>query len=140
MAGTITPVRSSNFNGTAREVILTLTCLSDAAAGTIPDYVFRGMQEFVLVQLKPTPHATTPITAAFEAIMVDADGSEVFESGEIATTDTDIIGGNAGHPAGHYPRMDSVMTLKFVTHADHTVAANVGNSKIITLQARFEKK
>ena len=40
---------------------------------------------------------------------------------------------------GWYPRIDGTITIKFRTSADDG-AANVGNSKTLTLKLRFEKK
>ena len=143
MAGSSITVSRSNKEiqgDIKKEVILTITCASDDANGQVPNLTLNGMSDYVLAELKPIPDGTTPPTAAFSAIIVDSDGSEVFDSGNIATGATDIIGGHTGHPAGMYPRMEDGMVFKLVTTADHAVAANLGNSKDIVFKARLERK
>lgn len=143
MAGSSITVSRSNKEikgDLKKEVILTITCASDDANGTVPNLTLNALDDYVMAELKPIPDAVTPPTAAFSAILVDADGSEVFDSGDIAAGSTDIIGGHTGHPAGMYPRMESVMTFKLVTTANHAVAANLGNSKDIVFKMRLERK
>jgi hypothetical protein len=123
-----------------KEANIALVCVSDNANGTVPNQTLLGLGDYVLTEVKPTPHGVTPPTAAFSLIIVDADGSEIFDSGNIAVGATDIIGGQAGHPAGHYPRMEDSVTVKLVTTADHSVAANLGNTKTVTFDLRLELK
>ena len=149
MAGSSITVSRSNKEikgDLKKEVILTITCASDDANGTVPNLTLNGMSDYVLAELKPIPDGATPPTAAFSAIIEDSDGAEVFDSGNIVTVAADPIaakqpiGGHTGHPAGMYPRMEDGMVFKLVTTADHAVAANLGNSKDIVFKARLERK
>jgi hypothetical protein len=123
-----------------KEIVLSVACVSDDTNGTVPDRDLNGFGDYVVTELKPVPDAVAPPTLAFSAILVDADGAEVFDSGDIAPGATDPIGGHAGHPSGLFPRMDESMTFKLVSTANHAVAANLGNSKEIVFKLRLELK
>ena len=123
-----------------KSVEIELEYLSDDADGSVPDQELAGFDDYVLIEVKPIPDGTAPVTGAFAVVLVDSDGSEIFDSGSIAVDGTAAIGGHTGNPGGNYPRLDNTPTVKILDPTDHTTAANLGNEKVLTVKLRCEKK
>ena len=140
MAGSsVTPTRVSNFAGLAKEVLISLACVSDDAAGTIPDEDIAGMQEWELKEVQNVNPAASQPTTAYKIKIEDSEAGVIFLS-----TDRSVVASAKEFTGGHetlgwYPRVDGTITVKFRNSADDA-AADVGNSKTVTLRLRFEKK
>jgi len=145
MAGSsVTQTRETNHRKVKTpptEVIVTLVCLSDDANGLVPAKVVDGLEDFVITEVWPVPHATTPFTSAFEVrIEETATSGRIFLSGSIAVTSKEALAGNVGSNSGGYPRMPASATMKIVNPADHSTLLNVGNAKTHTIKIRCERK
>lgn len=123
-----------------KSVEIELEYLSDDADGSVPDQELAGLDDYVLIEVKPIPDGSAPVTAAFAIVIFDADNSEIFDSGSVAVDATAAIGGHTGNPGSNYPRLDNTPTLKIVEPADHTAAQNLGTEKVLTVKLRCEKK
>ena len=139
MAGSVSIARVPRDKGVLREafITLTLTCVTDSSAGTLPDTTLGNLGGYKLVEVQPIPGAT-PITTVFALVMDDADGAEVFDSGQVELTDNQPISGEGGSPASHYPRLSEGMVLRWVDPTDHSTDADMDNSKNLTLVLRLE--
>lgn len=143
MAGSsVTQTRTTNKNkvkGPPTEIIVTLVCVSDSATGLVPSEVIAGLDEYVLTEVWPIAHATTPFTSAFEVRLEDTTtGGRIYLSGSVAVDSKEALAGNAGANQGQIPRAPASMTMKIVDPADHTTPLNVGNTKTHTIKMRFE--
>lgn len=142
MAGSSSTVtRTTNANkvkGPPTEVMVSIAWVSDDTNGTVPDVTLAGLSQYTLVEVQPIPDATLPATTAFEILVRDANTAELFASGEVAVDSEARLGGH--YSLGYFPCLDASGTVELVTHADHAVAANIGNSKQLTVNLRFEKK
>ncbi len=140
MGGSVAFTRKNRIIGGIKnkEVLITLACISDSAAGgTIPDIDLEGLGEHALDEVQPIPDpGADDITAAFDFIIVDADGSEVYDAA-ITVADKTRLDGPTGSPTSHPARMDDTMTVKFVQPGDHSTSQDVGSSKKIVMKLRF---
>lgn len=130
MAGSsVTPTRTSrDIDGIrSKEVTISLALVSDDTNGLVPSQALTGLGDYVLTEAKPIPDAVAPFTAAFEVLIEDVNGADLFRSGSIAVDSYAPIGGH--EYLGYYPRIDASATFKLVDPADHTSTINVGNSK-----------
>ena len=139
MAGTVTVTQTSNFTGLAREMMISLACVSDASAGTIPDQDLVGYDQWELKEVQNINPASAQPTTTYKIKIVDADAGELLK-----TTDRSVVASAKEFTGGHetlgwYPRVDGTITVKFRNSADDA-AANVRNSKTVTVKLRFEKK
>ena len=141
MAGSVAIARVPRDINKVREaeIVLTLTCVTDSSAGTLPDTVLAGLGGYLLTEMQPIP-GRTPITGIPSIIIDDANGAEIFDSDQIPVDYDQPISGLSGSPAGHYPRMNDVMTLKWVDPNDHATSKNMGDSKDFTLIMRFAQQ
>ncbi len=139
MAGSVTVSRASNFTGLVREILISFACTSDAAAGTIPDQDIVGLTEWELKEVQNINPASAQPSTTYKIKIVDADGGELLKTTDRSTTASakEFTGGH--ETLGWYPRIDGTITVKFRNSADDA-AANVGNSKTVTIKLRFEKK
>jgi len=138
MAGTVTETgRASNvFN----EIIVTLACTSDASAGTIPDTNLTGLEKYELKEVVNINPASAQPSTAYLIAIEDADGLRMFTSPTSRSVTASAAESTGGHETlGWYPRVDGTITVKFRTAADDG-AADVGNSKTLTVRLRFERK
>lgn len=143
MAGSSVIITRSDNHGIVKgpptEVVLTLACVSDDTNGQIPNKALGGgLDDFVLKSVQPIPDGSTPVTSAFEIIIADENGAEVFISGSIATTGVNPIGGF--NTLGFYPEIGESGTFKVVDPADHASALSVGNSKLLGVVLKFARK
>jgi hypothetical protein len=140
MAGSsVTVTRASNFKGLAREILISLACVSDDGAGTIPDQDIAGLDEWELKEVQSINPASAQPSTAYKIKIEDADAGVL-----LITTDRSVVASAKEFVGGHetlgwYPRIDGTITVKFRTSADDG-AGNLGNSKTVTLKLRFEKK
>lgn len=125
-----------------KSVEVTLEYLSDDSDGSVPDQELAGLHDYVLIEVKIIPDDTDYPANNYEIILVDTNDLEIFASGDITggVATVSMVGGSEGHPAGYYPRLDNTPTIKFVTHADHSVAADLDDEKVVTIVLRCEKK
>ena len=140
MPGSVTVTQNSNFVGEARELLITLACVSDASAGTIPDQDLKGLTEWNLIEIQNINPAADHATTTYKVKIVDADGGTLF----IHSGDRSIVASAKEYTGGHehlgwYPRIDGTITVKF-RNSDDDAAAGIGNSKALTIKLRFEKK
>ena len=141
MAGSVAIARvPRDINGVREaELVITFTCVTDSSAGTLPDTELQGLGGYILTELQPIP-GETPITGVPSIIIDDANGAEVFDSDQIPVDYDQPISGSSGSPAGHYPRMNDVMTMKWVNPVNHAASMNMGNSKQLTVVMRLEQQ
>jgi hypothetical protein len=140
MAGSsVTVARASNFKGLAREILISLACVSDDGNGSIPDQDITGLEEWELKEVQNINPGSAQPTTTYKVKIVDADAGAMFLSGDLSITasEKEFTGGH--NTLGWYPRIDGTITVKFRNSADSAVA-NVGNSKTFTVKLRFEKK
>ena len=140
MAGSsVTVTRASNFTGMVRELLISLACVSDDGAGTIPDQDIAGLTEWELKEVQNINPAAAHPTTAYKVKIEDSDAGVL-----LITTDRSVVASKKEFTGGHeqlgwYPRIDGTITVKFRNSADDA-AANVGNSKTVNIKLRFEKK
>jgi len=140
MAGTVTVTRTSNFGGMAREAIVSLACVSDSSAGTIPNQNINIGADWELREVININPASAQPTTGYRIKIVDPNGLKIFFSSTDRSTTASAVEANGGHEyIGWYPRIDGQITVSFRDTGDAS-AANVGNSKTFTVKLRFVKK
>lgn len=140
MAGTVTQTRSSNYFGRVAECIVSLACVSDASAGTIPNETVNIGKDWELKEVININPAADQPTTAYRIKIVDTNGVKAYFSPTDRSITASAVESSGGHEhIGWYPRIDGAVTVSFRDSGD-TGAANVGNSKSFTVKLRFEKK
>ena len=134
MAGTVVQTRTTNSGKEKFERHVTLTMVSDAAAGTVPDTTLGGLAAYELREVVTTPGAAPPTTAY--RVRVTSVGS-----GEIFLGDARSAAGAAETQGGHetlgfYPPVHDTLTLRIAGTAN-TDAGSMGNSKNLTVKLIF---
>jgi hypothetical protein len=144
MAGTVTQTRSSDVRKQKgkrpSQVLVTLACVSDSSTGLVPSETLSGLSDLVFIQGQPLPDAVAPPTAAYKIRIDDADGNKRFLSAELAlgAGAVDLFPGVG--PGGNYPRMDEDMVFRLVDPVDDISTINIGNSKEVSFDLRFERR
>lgn len=125
-----------------KSVTISLACVSDDTNGTVPAQSLDGLDEYVVISVRPIPDAVAPPTSAYEIRLEDEDDEPLFLSGSIATSSHDLLGGatGSGSKYGDYPRMSASTVFKIVDPADSTTLLNIGNSKELVANITLEKK
>lgn len=140
MAGTVAvtyaPSQYMIGRGGAEEVTITLTCTSDASAGTIPDQALTGLGAYYLKTIITKP---TSLDTGYRLYVVDSDSGKIFLSDARDTAAKERFDGYQGTDTGAYPDIFGSITVQFVSTSDLT-AANVGNSKALVVNLVFGKR
>ena len=137
MAGTVVQTRTTNPGKVKFERIVTLTCVSDAAAGTIPDETLAGLSGLELKEIITTP-GTAPPTTAYRVYVTSANAGRMFLGSDRSAAGAEER--QSGHEdLGYYPAVDNTITVRVAATAN-TNAANVGNSKNLVITLRFAKR
>jgi len=137
MAGTVVQTRTTNPGKVKIERIVTLTCVSDSANGTIPDTALAGLSGLELREIITTPGAAPP-TTAYRIYITSANAGRMFLGSDRSAAGAEER--QSGHEdLGYYPAVDNTLTVRIAATAN-TNAANVGNSKNLVVKLRFAKR
>lgn len=141
MPGSVAIVRTSKDISKIRqkEVLITLTCVSDSSVGTIPNTALAGLGEYELVSIQPIPGSTPP-DASFSVVINDANGAEIFDSDEFEVGDDQPVSGKSGSPTGEIPSLTDEMTLMIAKPIYHHLQADIGDSKDLIIIMVLKKK
>lgn len=128
--------------GGAKEVIVSLTCVSDAAAGTVPSQALTGLTAYVLSKILTEPGASVPTTAYRVKIVGTTSGRKLFIGTARAVGASAIAQKEGGHEySGEYPDIYEGITVSLIADDGATEAAvNMGNSKNLVVKLVFVKK
>jgi hypothetical protein len=146
-ANTSPSIYKKAYLGSER-VDVTLACVSDSSAGTVPDQALgssqglSGLVNYNLIEVITNPDSVAPPTTAYRVKIVEASGRKIFIGSARAVGASAISESQGGHEyLGYYPPIESALTVSIIADdGDTEAAANVGNSKIFSVVLKFSIK
>ena len=135
--------------GGRNEIVVSLACVSDDAAGTVPSETLdstdglAGLVAYQLQEVITVPDSVAPPTTAYRVKIVDSVTGEKLFIGTARAVGASAISETQGgyEHLGFYPPIDNAPTITLIQDDGATeAAADVGNSKELTIKLRFVKR
>jgi hypothetical protein len=133
MAGTITETRekviTQGNEKDPKEILVSLACVGDASAGTVPDATLTGLRGWRFTEMVTIPGAGAAAPDAYTVTLTDlTTGLVSFLSTERSVSTVEVMGGHEYN--GAYPKIDGSFTVS---------VSNIGNENETTIRLKFEK-